>query len=134
MPPSRPKVIPFHVPVVATSTAPGAVVRELSQQAGTPPVVDGISGEAHHVAVRNGTPPRTEETICHGGTCMAEGLEINSTPLDSTPLTSAVLVDLTPSALTFSWTSEGPPLLTIWGFLVSVTTLALASPSSTVSR
>ena len=42
-----------------------------------------FGGAAHQVAALNETPSRTADTICHGGTCKAEGLEINCTPVES---------------------------------------------------
>src|SRR5579871_6070273 len=114
MPPLRLKVVPFHVPLVAMSTAPGGVVRELSQQAGTAPAsVEGMGGVSHQVAVRSETPPSTEETICHGGTWRLEGLEMISTPLERVPVKTLLLEDFWPRAATLAWMSAGPPLLTI---------------------
>src|SRR5437763_1670901 len=111
-PPARPNLCLFHCPDVATSTAPGAVVSDGSQQSILVSfVVEGIAGRAHHVAVRNESPPSSEDTICHGGTCRAEGLEISTTPDESVSLVAVVFFDLTPSASTSCLISAGPPLL-----------------------
>src|SRR5579864_1696223 len=99
--PSRPSVLPCQSPVVAISTGPG-FPRDGSQHLGTgaSAVVVGISGFVHHVAARSGSAPNSAETICHGGTWRFEGLEINTTPLESLSLVGFVLVESFPSALT----------------------------------
>src|SRR2546427_6897213 len=84
--PVRLKDVPFQLPFCAIATGPGAL-KLLSQHSGIEElVVSGIFGLAQNVAARNGTPPRSAETICHGGTCSLEGFEINTTPLDSPTL------------------------------------------------
>src|SRR5271166_5931085 len=74
------------------------------------------------------------ETICQGGTCKLDGFESKRTPVDSIVFETVVLADFTPRVATNCWTSAGPPLLTIWGFLGSVTTLALLSAVRTLTR
>src|SRR5262245_17053107 len=94
-------------------------------------VVEGISGDAHHVAVRSDTPLSSDDTICHGGTLSAEGFEISWTPLDSVSESGTLLADFLPSRRTRSWMSAGPPICTICGFPASVTTLAFSSACNT---
>ena len=64
-------------------------------------------------AVRNDGPPRSEETICQGGTFSFEGLEMSFTPVDNVDWTTSALVDFTPRLLTRSCTFAGPLLLTV---------------------
>ena len=107
--PFSPKVLPAKCPDVAISTAPGVLSDESQQSIVVDEVVLGICGLAHHVAALKDTPPSTEDTICHGGTCNAEGFEINCTPVERVSWVNVVLVDLTPSFATKALISAGPP-------------------------
>src|ERR1039458_3669879 len=111
---------------MAMSTAPG-LPRDGFQH---PTVVDesvlAILGSSHHVAARSGSPPNMAETICHGGTGRSDGLESNTTPLDSVAVVAVLLVETFPRVLTSAWMSGGPPLFTSSGLAGSVTILALA--------
>ena len=95
-------------------------------------VVELIFGLAHHVAVLSATPPNSADTICHGGTCKADGLEISFTPVESVTFVGVRLWDCVPSPLTRACTSAGPPFLTICRFAGSVTTLAFPSAFRTL--
>ena len=97
-------------------------------------VVVGIFGFVHQVAVRSDGPPRTDDTICQGGTFSFDGLEISFTPVDKVDWTTAVLVDLVPRLLIRSCTSAGPPLLAICRLFGSVTTLAFCTAFRTSIR
>src|SRR5579863_1779382 len=66
---------------------------------------------SHQVAVLRDTPSSTEDTICHGGTCNAEGFEINCTPVERVSRVNVVLVALMPSFATKVVISAGPPLM-----------------------
>src|SRR5258707_15493029 len=111
--PSSPISLPAHVPVVAISTAPG-LARDGSQHPTTVVAVFvGISGLAHQVAARSGSPPSSADTICHGGTRSLEGFEISTTPLDSVSFVAVLLDELFPRPFTSVWMSAGPPFFTI---------------------
>jgi hypothetical protein len=69
--------LPPKWPDVAISTAPGLLSDGSQHSIVVDEVVLGIGGFAHHVAALRDTPSSTEDTICHGGTCNAEGFEIN---------------------------------------------------------
>jgi hypothetical protein len=117
------------------STAPGLVLSDVSQQlTGVDSVVDQISGLAHQVATRNGSPSSRDETICHGGTCRSDALEMTVTPLESLHSVAFLLVDFVPRFFTADWMSAGPPLFTICAFVGSVTTLAFTSAFTTATK
>src|ERR1700688_2192421 len=107
----NPREVPSQMPVVAISTAPALPNWASQQPTVDEAVVVGILGFAHHVATRNGTPPSCADTICHGGTCTADGFDINCTPLDRVDIMMVFLVDFRPSVATNAWMSEGPPVL-----------------------
>src|SRR5664279_178839 len=113
--PRKPMVFPIQVPEVAMSTAPGFGRDGLQQSIAVESSVLGISGWVHHVAARRGSPPNNAETICHGGTARADGLEIRTTPVDRVVLVAVAAFELVPKPLTSAWMSGGPPLLTICG-------------------
>jgi hypothetical protein len=56
-------------------------------------VVELILGAFHQVAVLSGTPPKSDDTICHGGTLSFDGLEISCTPLESVTIIAVVLFE-----------------------------------------
>src|ERR1700733_13912355 len=96
--PLSPIGLPSRSPDVATSTAPGLMVREGSQHSiGVAASVVGISGVPYQLAVRSPTPPSSEDTICQGGTCRCEGLEISSTSGPRGARNTAVDFDFSPS-------------------------------------
>ncbi len=80
--PLSPNVLPAKCPDVAISTAPGLLSDGSQHSMVVDEVVLGMGGFAHQVAALRDTPLRTEDTICHGGTCKAEGFEINWTPVE----------------------------------------------------
>src|SRR6266850_1317273 len=126
--------VPFHLPLVAIWTPAGAA-SPLSQQSMLElAVVVGICGRVHHVALLRGTPPRSDDSSCQGGTCSADGFETTRTWLESSSIVAVVLLDFRPSLATRACTSAGPPLFTIWGLPGSVTTLALPSACKTFSK
>src|ERR1700733_3387303 len=131
--PVSPKVLPANCPEVAISTAPGGLSDGSQQSMVLDEVVLGICGLAHQVAALRDTPSSTEDTICQGGTCSPEGLEINCTPVERVSCVNAVLVDWTPSFVTKELMSAGPPFLMIWTLWVSVTTLAFCRAVSTMA-
>src|SRR5579859_2657064 len=98
--PSSPICFPAHVPVVAISTAPGLPSDGSQHPISVVGVVVGISGLVHQVAARNGSPPRSAETICHGGTLRWEGFEMSTTPLDNLSFVAVWLEDTFPRPLT----------------------------------
>src|SRR5262249_59278961 len=122
--PIRPISLPFQCPEVAISTAPGLPSEASQQSILVSCVVVQICGDAHHVPVLRETPPNSAETICHGGTCRPEDFEISFTPFDSVSVVAVVLFGFVATAFTSCWTSAGPPLLYILGFLGSGTTPA----------
>src|SRR6185437_3246986 len=108
-PPFNPNTVPFQLPVVAISTAPGRPSDSSQHVIVESAVVDGIAGFAHHVAARRFTLPSRADTICQGGTFISDGLEIKCTPVERSPSTSTSLDDFAPSPLTSACTSLGPP-------------------------
>src|SRR4051812_16949938 len=122
-----------HWPLKATSTRPGVPKSSRQQMIWRPTSVVGILGAAHHVAVLNGTPPSLADTICHGGTCSADGLEISLTPLDSVTSIKVVESDLLPSLAARDCSCGGPPIRASWGLVTSVTTEAFPSASRTAA-
>src|SRR5207244_12382098 len=86
-----------------------------------------------NVAARSEMPPKMLETVCQGGVCRPEGLEISRTPLESVSIVACVSADLTPRVLTSVLIAEGPPFFTICALDMSVTTLECCRPRSTAA-
>src|SRR5580692_10029766 len=98
--PSSPMDCPAHVPVVAISTAPGLPSEESQHPTTVSDAVVGISGFAHQLATRSGSPPSIAETICQGGTFRSDGFEIKTTPFERVSFVGDLLLDTFPRTLT----------------------------------
>ena len=74
------------------ATDPGVPSPGTQQAIVALPSMGATLGVAHHVAARSGTPPSAADTICQGGTCRLDGLEIRPTALD-TPMRCSLCLD-----------------------------------------